>query len=79
MKQITAFTWEYWGWGTHAEDFVRNVDESAPVVKLSSDESSVAIVSGPAKIGREWFFPILGPAFMIVHTRRPWSGHTVQP
>ena len=30
-------------------------------LKLSSDESSVAIVSGPAKIGREWFLPILGP------------------
>ena len=26
MKRITAFTWGYWGWGTHAEDFVRNVD-----------------------------------------------------
>jgi hypothetical protein len=30
-------------------------------LKLSSDESSVVIVSGPAKIGREWFLPILGP------------------
>ena len=30
-------------------------------LRLSSDESSVAIVSGPAKIGREWFLPILGP------------------
>jgi hypothetical protein len=30
-------------------------------LKLFSDESSVAIVSGPAKIGREWFLPILGP------------------
>jgi hypothetical protein len=30
-------------------------------LKLSSDESSVAIVSGPAKIGRDWFLPILGP------------------
>ena len=29
-------------------------------LKLSSDESSVAVVSGPAKIGREWFLPILG-------------------
>jgi hypothetical protein len=26
MKRVTAFTWGYWGWGTHAEDFVRNVD-----------------------------------------------------
>jgi hypothetical protein len=26
MKRITAFTWGYWGWGTHAKDFVRNVD-----------------------------------------------------
>jgi hypothetical protein len=26
MKRITAFTWGYWGWGTHAADFVRNVD-----------------------------------------------------
>jgi hypothetical protein len=26
MKRVTAFTWDYWGWGTHAEDFVRNVD-----------------------------------------------------
>ena len=26
MKGITAFTWGYWGWGTHAADFVRNVD-----------------------------------------------------
>ena len=30
-------------------------------LKLFSDESSLAIVSGPAKIGREWFLPILGP------------------
>jgi len=30
-------------------------------LKLSSDESSVAIVSGPAKIGREWFLPVVGP------------------
>ena len=27
MKRTTAFTWGYWGWGTHAADFVRNVDE----------------------------------------------------
>ena len=26
MKRVTAFTWGYWGWGTHAEEFVRNVD-----------------------------------------------------
>jgi hypothetical protein len=26
MKRVTAFTWGYWGWGTHADDFVRNVD-----------------------------------------------------
>ena len=26
MKRITAFTWGYWGWGTHAADFVRNLD-----------------------------------------------------
>ena len=26
MKPITAFTWGYWGWGTHAADFVHNVD-----------------------------------------------------
>jgi hypothetical protein len=30
-------------------------------LKLSSDECSVAVVSGPAKIGREWFLPVLGP------------------
>jgi hypothetical protein len=30
-------------------------------LRVSSSESSVAIVSGPAKIGREWFLPILGP------------------
>jgi hypothetical protein len=30
-------------------------------LKLYSGESSVAIVSGPAKIGREWFLPVLGP------------------
>jgi hypothetical protein len=30
-------------------------------VKLFSEESSLAIISGPAKIGREWFLPILGP------------------
>jgi hypothetical protein len=30
-------------------------------LRLFSDESSVVIVSGPAKIGREWFLPILGP------------------
>ena len=26
MKRITAYTWGYWGWGTHAADFVRNLD-----------------------------------------------------
>jgi hypothetical protein len=26
MKRVTAFTWGYWGWGTHAAEFVRNVD-----------------------------------------------------
>ena len=26
MKQMTAFTWGYYGWGTHAEEFVRGVD-----------------------------------------------------
>src|SRR5215472_5981286 len=26
MKRITAFTWGYWGWGTHAADFVRYLD-----------------------------------------------------
>jgi hypothetical protein len=30
-------------------------------LKLSSDESSVAIVSGLAKKDQEWFLPILGP------------------
>jgi hypothetical protein len=30
-------------------------------LKLFSDESSIAIVSGPAKIGHDWFLPILGP------------------
>jgi hypothetical protein len=23
MKEITAFTWGYWGWGTHTKEFVR--------------------------------------------------------
>jgi hypothetical protein len=26
MKRITAFSWGYRGWGTHAKEFVRNVD-----------------------------------------------------
>jgi hypothetical protein len=26
MRRITAFTWGYWGWGTHAREFVKNVD-----------------------------------------------------
>jgi len=26
MKELTAFTWGYWGWGTHAKDFVYNID-----------------------------------------------------
>jgi hypothetical protein len=26
VPKITAFTWGYWGWGTHAVDFVRAVD-----------------------------------------------------
>lgn len=25
MKSITAFTWGYWGWGTHAREFIRGV------------------------------------------------------
>jgi hypothetical protein len=30
-------------------------------VRLASEESSIAVVSGPAKLGRGWFLPILGP------------------
>jgi hypothetical protein len=26
MKQLTAFTWGYWGWGSHTKEFVRMVD-----------------------------------------------------
>ena len=26
MAKLTAFTWGYWGWGTHTSDFVRAVD-----------------------------------------------------
>jgi Domain of unknown function DUF488 len=26
MKQLTAFTWGYWGWGNHTNEFVRIVD-----------------------------------------------------
>jgi hypothetical protein len=26
MKEITAFTWGYWGWGTHTKEFVRVAD-----------------------------------------------------
>jgi hypothetical protein len=30
-------------------------------VRLVSKESSIAVVSGPAKLGREWYLPILSP------------------
>ena len=26
MKKLTAFTWGYWGWGTHNDQFVDVVD-----------------------------------------------------
>jgi hypothetical protein len=26
MKEITTFTWGYWGWGTHTKEFVRVAD-----------------------------------------------------
>lgn len=26
MRGLTAFSWGYWGWGTHTSDFVRTVD-----------------------------------------------------
>ena len=26
MRQLTAFSWGYWGWGNHTRDFVRMVD-----------------------------------------------------
>jgi hypothetical protein len=26
MKEITTFTWGYWGWGTHTKEFVRIAD-----------------------------------------------------
>ena len=26
MKRLTAFTWGYWGWGTHTNEFVDVVD-----------------------------------------------------
>ena len=26
MKKLQAFSWGYWGWGTHTKEFVRTVD-----------------------------------------------------
>src|SRR5438045_3133035 len=26
MRRLTAFTWGYWGWGSHTKEFVRMVD-----------------------------------------------------
>lgn len=26
MRRLTAFSWGYWGWGTHTSEFVRTVD-----------------------------------------------------
>jgi hypothetical protein len=27
MKDLTAFSWCYWGWGNHTPDFVRAIDD----------------------------------------------------
>ena len=26
MKKLQAFSWGYWGWGTHTKEFVKTVD-----------------------------------------------------
>lgn len=47
MKQLTAFTWGYWGWGTHADEFVRNVDAVEPPVAGDHRSSSTFVLGVP--------------------------------